>query len=156
MTNEALEMLKNRDLKYFKIASRTVKDDKNLVNKILELNKITFISLGMVNLNNRPFGNSSNIKYLWCQSDYPTYPWNIKNFPKDFVSEDFFGYSDHSVGIDMAILSISRGAKLVEKHFTLDKSDNTIRDHALSATPNEFGTLVEIGRSMYNNLKLNI
>ena len=54
MTNEALEMLKNRDLKYFKIASRTVKDDKNLVNKILELNKTTFISLGMVNLNDRP------------------------------------------------------------------------------------------------------
>ena len=37
-----------------------------------------------------------------------------------------------------------RGAKVIEKHF--DKSDTTIRDHALSATPDEFAQLVYIGR----------
>ncbi len=156
MTKDALDMLVNRNLRYFKIASRTVKDNPNLVNQVLKLDKTTFISLGMNDLNERPFGKSEKIKYLWCKSNYPTYPWDIKNFPKDFTSNEFFGYSDHCVGIDMALLSISRGAQLVEKHFTLDKSDTTIRDHALSADPKEFRNMVEIGRLMFNNLNLGI
>ena len=35
----------------------------------------------------------------------------------------------------VSLNSNNRGAKVIEKHFTLDKSDTTIRDHALSLTP---------------------
>ena len=59
----------------------------------------------------------------------------------------FDGYSDHTVGIETVLLAISRGARVIEKHFTLDKSDTTIRDHALSATPEEFRHMVQLGRA---------
>ena len=53
-----------------------------------------------------------------------------------------------TIGSKACLLAISRGAKIIEKHFTLDKSDNTIRDHALSATPEEFRNLVTLGREI--------
>ena len=56
----------------------------------------------------------------------------------------------HSIGIDMRI-AISRGAKIIEKHFTLDKSNTTIRDHALSATC-EFKLLVDLGNDISKKL----
>ena len=37
-------------------------------------------------------------------------------------------------------MAISRGAKIIEKHFTLDKTSDFIRDHALSAEPDELKT----------------
>ena len=43
---------------------------------------------------------------------------------------------------------------MIEKHFTLDKSDTTIRDHALSATPDEFAQLVYIGRQISKTVDL--
>ena len=56
----------------------------------------------------------------------------------------------------MPLLAISRGASVIEKHFTLDKSDQTIRDHTLSATPKEFELMTKIGRDIFNKLKLGI
>ena len=56
----------------------------------------------------------------------------------------------------MCLIAISRGATIIEKHFTLDKSDTTIRDHALSATPDEFLQMTRIGKDIFNKLKLNI
>ena len=153
---DALKLVSEKKLKYFKVASRTLIDDMILVENIIKLNKTTFISLGMWDKNNFPFKKSKNIKYLWCKSKYPTYPWELKNFPKNFEKEGYYGYSDHSIGIDLPILAISRGAKLIEKHFTLDKSDTTIRDHALSATPDELKLLIDLGRSIRRNLNLGI
>ena len=37
-----------------------------------------------------------------------------------------------------SLTAIARGATIIEKHFTLDKSDTTIRDHSLSLTPDEY------------------
>ena len=56
----------------------------------------------------------------------------------------------------MALLAISRGARVIEKHFTLDKTSTVIRDHALSAEPDEFHDLVNIGRSIYEKIKFGI
>lgn len=151
ITNEALDMLQKFDFEHFKVASRTVRDNPDLVSRILKLNKRTFLSLGMWDDNKKPFPNYDNIEYLWCKSEYPTYPWDLDSFPKDFALQGFHGYSDHTVGIEVALSSIMRGASVIEKHFTLDKSDTTIRDHALSATPDEFALLVQLGRNMRKN-----
>ena len=70
------------------------------------------------------------------------------DFPKTFESSSIVGISDHTVGIELSFIAISRGAQIIEKHFTLDKSDTTIRDHALSLTPKEFKFLVDNGRAM--------
>jgi N-acetylneuraminate synthase/N,N'-diacetyllegionaminate synthase len=52
------------------------------------------------------------------------------------------GYSDHTLGIKAAELAVAAGARIVEKHFTLDKAQSTFRDHRLSADPAEMRTLV--------------
>ena len=49
------------------------------------------------------------------------------------------GYSDHSVGPEASILSIAYKAKVIEKHFTINKSLDG-PDHLASSTPNELAT----------------
>lgn len=153
---EALELAEKFNFNYFKIASRTVIDEPDLVKTIINYGKKTFISLGMWEKSEKPFAYRDNINYLWCKSKYPSLPWDLEKFPKKFVSKDFDGYSDHSIGIEIALMAIMRGATIIEKHLTLDKSDTTIRDHALSATPSEFLELVKIGRNIKKNLDLGI
>jgi len=52
------------------------------------------------------------------------------------------GYSDHTLGVDGAVLAVSLGARIIEKHFTLDKTKTSFRDHALSADPQEFREMI--------------
>jgi N,N'-diacetyllegionaminate synthase len=52
------------------------------------------------------------------------------------------GYSDHVIGLDAAVLAVAAGARIVEKHFTLDKQTSDFRDHQLSADPTEMSELV--------------
>ncbi|WP_078125523.1 N-acetylneuraminate synthase family protein [Leptospira alexanderi] len=155
-TPEAYKLIKPFDFPRYKIASRTVKDNIDLVKEIVEEGKPTYISLGMWEGKNLPITGYKNIQYLWCKSSYPSTPWDLLEFPKNFNDSPYFGYSDHSIGIDTALLAISRGAKIIEKHFTLDKSDVTIRDHALSAIPSEFLMLTQIGKEMYKKISLGI
>jgi N,N'-diacetyllegionaminate synthase len=56
------------------------------------------------------------------------------------------GYSDHTLGIKAAELAVAAGARIVEKHFTLDKAQSSFRDHQLSADPAEMRALVEAVR----------
>lgn len=53
------------------------------------------------------------------------------------------GYSDHTTGIEAAALSVALGARIIEKHFTLDKHYSDFRDHHLSADPEEMEQLVQ-------------
>lgn len=154
--NESLALLDCYDIKYYKISSRTVFENPTLAQRIIDRGKTTFASLGMWDGGDVPFGSCPNLKYLWCKSEYPAYPWRLQDFPKDFSRSNCCGYSDHSVGIDVPLLAIARGAKVIEKHFTLDKSDTTIRDHALSSTPDEFALMVELGRNIRKNLNFGV
>lgn len=155
-TKQALDLLKPFDLKRFKIASRTLKEDLDLVKEIVDIGKPVFISLGMWNEFNKPFEGHDNVLYLWCKSIYPATPWDMIDMPESFEKFNFAGYSDHTIGIDASLLAIARGAKIIEKHFTLDKSNTTIRDHALSATPEEFSLLTKIGREMSKKINLGV
>ncbi len=150
ITERAFHQIKKFSFNRYKIASRTLIDNLPLAEKIISENKETFVSLGMWNKKNIPFKNKKNVKILWCKSLYPTAPWEIKNFPKSFSGKGYYGISDHSIGIELALISITRGARVIEKHFTLDKSDTTIRDHALSLTPNEFKQMVDLGNAINN------
>ena len=97
---EKLSWCEELNFKTYKIASRTVVDDFNL---------------GM------PF-KEKNIEYLYCVSKYPTMLDEIKmpNFNDSF----FVGYSDHTVDIDACIFAMSKGSKIIEKHFSNNKSIN--------------------------------
>ncbi len=148
-------MIKEFNFNRYKIASRTVVDYPDLVEEIVKEGKQTFVSLGMWEGEGVPLKESMlNVDYLYCKSLYPTAPWELSDLPKDFNASIYTGYSDHTVGIETSLIAISRGAKVIEKHFTLDKSDTTIRDHALSATPDEFLQLTTLGRGIAKRIAL--
>ena len=83
---------------------------------------------------------------LHCVSSYPV-PSDQANLRSiQFLIENFedtIGYSDHTLGIEAAILATALGAKIIEKHFTLDKNFSDFRDHQLSADPPEMRDLVK-------------
>ena len=156
ISNEAYKLIKPFKVKKYKIASRTVIDNPKLVKEILKENKDTIISLGMWKKKDLPFSKKKNISYLWCLSKYPCEPKDLIDLPKNFAKSDYEGYSDHSIGIETCLIAISRGATIIEKHFTLDKSNTTIRDHSLSATPKEFKLMVDLGTDIHRKIKIGV
>lgn len=150
ITEEALELAHEIGMRRYKIASRTVKDNPVLVRRILAEGKETFVSLGMWDGEEFPFGkpDGKNLRYIYCRSKYPTYPQDLKGFPERFDAFGHYGYSDHLHGIEACLLAVGRGARYIEKHFTLNRTSQVIRDHTMSATPAEFRQLTEFGKSM--------
>ena len=57
------------------------------------------------------------------------------------------GLSDHTMGVGVAIASVAFGAKIIEKHFVMDRNDKTA-DSFFSATPEEFKLLVDNVRTV--------
>ena len=57
------------------------------------------------------------------------------------------GYSDHSLGIEAAVLAVAVGARVIEKHFTLNKNYSDFRDHKISADLPEMREMVKAIRS---------
>ena len=93
--------------------------------------------------------SSLGLALLHCVSSYPT-PVNEANLKavSTLAKTGYVaGYSDHTLGIDAAVMSIGLGARIIEKHFTVDKNYSEFRDHQLSADPNEFKLMVEKIRS---------
>ena len=152
INKEGFEIAKQIDIPIYKIASRTVRDDLELCEQIIAEGKPTYISLGMWNQEGYPFSRK-NIYYIYTKSLYPTFPWDLKDMPKKFNRGGYYGYSDHTYGIEACILAISRGAQYIEKHLTLNKASQVIRDHISSATPAELNELVRIGKPLSNLVK---
>jgi len=149
INEEALDLARDIDLDRYKIASRTVIDKPELCRRVLAEGKETFVSLGMWNNEGFPFGNPhEKLRYIYCHSKYPAYPEDLKGFPQKFDESGYYGYSDHLHGIEASILAISRGARYIENHFTLNKTSQVIRDHILSVDPAELRQLVETGRTL--------
>lgn len=133
-----LKLTEEIEMKRYKIASRSI-HDKKLVKKILSLQKPTIISLGFWNKKKLPFNRNENqISYLYCVSKYPTRAKDLSLSKKLF--RDLDGFSDHTIGIKSTIKAMRLGAKIIEKHFTLDKRLKG-PDHKLSITPNELKIL---------------
>lgn len=146
---EALPLARAAEMDRYKIASRTVTEHPDLVEDLLDEGKETFVSLGFWEEDDWPFGPPDDqLRYIYCVSEYPTYPEDLDGFPEAFGPDAYYGYSDHTHGIGAPLLAISRGARYVETHFTLDKTDDAIHDHILSTTPDEFETMVEKGREV--------
>lgn len=89
-------------------------------------------------------GIEPGLVLLHCVSSYPTEPEqaNLAAVRSLRSMADFVGYSDHTLGTDAAVLAVAAGARLVEKHFTLDRDYSDFRDHRLSSDPAEMAELV--------------
>ncbi|MFA6290434.1 MAG: N-acetylneuraminate synthase [Victivallales bacterium] len=91
-----------------------------------------------------------NVTLLHCVTEYPAPHAEINlsamlSMKKRFKVE--VGYSDHTVGMEIPIAAVALGAKVIEKHFTLDKSLPG-PDHKASASPAEFAGMVSAIRNV--------
>ena len=83
---------------------------------------------------------SKEVHLLHCTSIYPA-PSKLLNLDKMLMLKNKtnlnIGYSDHHIGIDASTTAVAMGAKIIEKHFTLD--NNMVgADHKISLNPAEF------------------
>jgi N,N'-diacetyllegionaminate synthase len=94
----------------------------------------------------RPPEDPRGFAILHAVSSYPTPREEAQLLAIPVLAERFshpIGYSDHTLGFDAAVLSVALGARIIEKHFTLEDIESDFRDHVLSATPRELAELVE-------------
>lgn len=147
---ESAMFLDSLGVRFFKTASADIVD-LPLQQFLASTKKPSIVSVGMATLGEveavvdvyREAGNEQLI-LLHCVSNYPCADESLNLEVMRTLAQAFrvpVGYSDHSVGPEAAILSISLGAKVIEKHFTLDK-DLPGPDHRASSTPEEFKALV--------------
>tara|TARA_B110001454_G_C12651119_1_gene405448 strand:+ start:119 stop:829 length:711 start_codon:yes stop_codon:yes gene_type:complete len=147
-TDETLKWCLDLKVKYLKIASRTHDENPELVEKIINQNILTFVSLSDKNIDQvNKFKNYKNLILLYCISNYPTLLSEAK-IPGSF--EKFDGISDHSLGISYALKACALGAKYLEKHFTLNKNlqRNTEKGHLGAMDPNDLKLIKEITDEM--------
>lgn len=125
--NESAEFLNDIDIKCFKISSGDL-NNFFLLKKIKSFKKPLILSTGMSDINNVKktikFLNykKNKLAILHCISSYPTklIDTNLSNITRLKSLGYPIGFSDHSVGMEAAISAISLGAKIIEKHITLN------------------------------------
>lgn len=99
----------------------------------------------------RRLGITQELALLHCVSSYPVPPDQANLRSIQLLRERFggtVGYSDHTNGLDAALMSVALGARIIEKHFTLDKHYSEFRDHQLSADPAELKHLISKVREL--------
>lgn len=145
---ESVCFLNTLNLDFIKIPSGEINNYPYL-KAIGKLNKKIILSTGMSYLKEvgdaikilTKYGTKRNkISLLHCHSNYPSEYKDlnlraIKTLKKKFNLK--VGYSDHSLGIEAAIVSVSLGARIIEKHITID---NKMKgpDHSASLNPKKF------------------
>ena len=168
---ESVDMLDSLNVPAFKIASADI-THLPLIRKIAAKKKPVFISTGMSTIEEihdaiSTIENEGNdeIVIMHCITSYPTKPEDanldmITTLKKEFP-EHIIGYSDHTLGTDIAAFSVFYGSKCVEKHFTHDKTLSTSRDHRLSLDSNDFRELrkkihlVQVSKGMQTRKNIN-
>src|SRR6185437_8206854 len=89
-------------------------------------------------------GRHGDLALLHCVVSYPTTveDANLSAIGDLATLGCTVGYSDHTIGIAAAVLSVALGARVIEKHFTLDKNQSDFHDRKLSADPADLTELV--------------
>jgi sialic acid synthase SpsE len=90
--------------------------------------------------------NHSNFAFFHCVSSYPVPVDEANLLSIPFLKSELkctVGYSDHTLGTDASVMAVALGARVIERHFTLDKNYSSFRDHQLSSDPVEMKNLVQ-------------
>ena len=158
--NVSLETLKKLNLKRNKIPSGEITNLPYL-RHIGKMGKPIIMSTGMSTLDEvhnalniliKSGAEKEQITILHCNTEYPT-PMEDVNLKAMLTIRDELGvkigYSDHTLGIEVAISAVAMGATVIEKHFTLDRTLPG-PDHAASLEPDELKSMVTAIRNIEN------
>ena len=133
-----VDWLEELGVKRYKIASRSIYDT-NLIARLSQTQKDLIVSLGYWKEKEFPkILTKAKVLFLYCVSEYPT-PLQAVHLDKvDFTR--YAGFSDHTISLTASMAALARGAKILERHLTLDKTMFG-PDHALSMTPGDLKVL---------------
>jgi N,N'-diacetyllegionaminate synthase len=158
----SIDFLDSLAPEYFKIPSGEI-TNKPYLEYIGKIAKKVILSTGMANIDEiknavqiliKEGIGKENLTILHCNTEYPT-PYKDVNLLamlhiKDEIGVEI-GYSDHTLGIEVSIAAVALGARIIEKHFTLDRSLPG-PDHIASLEPDELKAMV----SGIRNIELSI
>ena len=146
----AVDFLEELDCPIYKIASFE-NIDLPLIKRVAQTGKPMIVSTGMANVaelqelvDTARENGCEDLTLLKCTSSYPASPKGSNLLTIPHMKELFkcnVGVSDHTLGIGVAVASMALGARVVEKHFTLSRSDGGV-DSAFSLEPIEMAQLV--------------
>ena len=155
---ESIDLLNDLDVPFFKVPSGEMTNFPYLAHIALK-NKPIIMSTGMATLDEvkeaidvflKQGLVKEKITLLHCNTEYPT-PMKDVNLKAMLTMKDQLGikvgYSDHTKGIEIAIAAVAIGARVIEKHFTLD---NNLKgpDHKASLEPEELKNMVSAIRNI--------
>ena len=154
---DSLELLKDK-IDFYKIPSGEITNLPYL-EKVAQLGLPIVMSTGMATLlevkeamnvlvNNG--AHREDITILHCNTEYPTPMEDVNLLAMKHIEKELgvqVGYSDHTLGIEVPIAAVALGARVIEKHFTLDRTLDG-PDHAASLEPNELKAMVKAIRNI--------
>ena len=138
---------------FFKIPSGEITNLPYL-RELTKFNKKIILSTGMSNLDEIKDAleilKGLEVVVLHCNTEYPT-PMKDVNLKAMLTIKNEcnveVGYSDHTLGIEIPIAAVALGAKVIEKHFTLDNKMEG-PDHRASLEPQELTAMVKAIRNI--------
>ena len=146
----SVDFLESLEVPCYKIASFEI-IDLPLIKQVAKTGKPMIISTGMASIaeiddavRTARENGCKDLVLLKCTSNYPASPENSNLATLPHLRDLFgvqVGLSDHTMGLGVAIASVALGATVIEKHFTLDRSDGGV-DAAFSLEPDELKQLV--------------
>jgi N,N'-diacetyllegionaminate synthase len=153
---ESIDFLNNLAMPFWKIPSGEITNLPYLL-KIAKTHKPVILSTGMSTLDEIQTAidvlnknECGDITLLHCTTEYPA-PYQDVNLKAMITLRNMFqvpvGYSDHTLGIEIPIAAVAMGAKVIEKHFTLDRNMEG-PDHKASLEPHELKAMVSAIRNV--------
>ena len=149
--SSAVEFLEKLDVPAYKIASPEI-TDVGLLKKVAQTKKPVIVSTGVAGLSDIVLAvgtlrkeGCEQIILLKCTSSYPAPPEEINLNTIPHMAQMFdclVGISDHTLGIGVPVAAVALGARVIEKHFILNKEDDS-PDAFFSLDPQEFRLMVE-------------
>jgi len=157
---QAVELLEKLGTPAYKIASFEIVD-LELIASCANTGKPLIISTGMASIveiseaiETARNNGAKDIALLKCTSAYPA-PYkemNLRTIPHLSQTFDVIaGLSDHTLGVGVSIAATALGAHILEKHFTLARSDGGV-DSSFSLEPDELALLVSESKNVYDSL----
>ena len=148
---KGLNYLNNLGFDLFKIPSGEITNYPYL-KRLAEIGKPVILSTGMANLQEIKDAlyvlekgiDRKDITVLHCTTEYPTPMQEVNLKAMQHIKNECdvqVGYSDHTLGIEVPIAAVALGARVIEKHFTLDRNLPG-PDHRASLEPNELKAMV--------------
>jgi N,N'-diacetyllegionaminate synthase len=155
---ESIDFLDDLGIDLFKIPSGEI-TNRPYLNHIAKKGKQVIFSTGMANMQEildamnvfiQEGIEKDKITILHCNTEYPTPMKDVNLKAMNSIGEVLgvkVGYSDHTLGIEVPVAAVALGGKVIEKHFTLDKSMPG-PDHIASLEPSELKSMIKAIRNI--------